>query len=159
MKGIWNKIAERWRNMCVGQNRGIYPRMCFKAVWADFDPPRPSISKPMTQGLQRGKTGHDMHAKVDINVSIGGYRHSCIPEGTPSRVSLYPCSCLCETVGRRRRNYNSSTKTSLLVLDGHIGARCRLVLSADEVRDLLVLGLLDSRLNAVSIDSWKGLNV
>lgn len=40
----------------------------------------------------------------------------------------------------------SLVKGGGLVLDGHITARSILVLSADEVADLLVLGLLDGGL-------------
>jgi hypothetical protein len=41
---------------------------------------------------------------------------------------------------------SSLAEPDLFVLDGDIRASCVLVLTADEVRDLLVLGLLDSRL-------------
>jgi energy-converting hydrogenase Eha subunit C len=41
------------------------------------------------------------------------------------------------------------TETSLLVLDGNVTTSCALVLAAEEVADLLVLGLLDSGLVAL----------
>jgi hypothetical protein len=41
------------------------------------------------------------------------------------------------------------TETSLLVLDGDVGAGGALVLAAEEVADLLVLGLLDGGLVAL----------
>jgi hypothetical protein len=41
---------------------------------------------------------------------------------------------------------SSVAEPDLFVFDGDVRASCALVLTADEVRDLLVLGLLESRL-------------
>ncbi len=46
--------------------------------------------------------------------------------------------------------YRSSTKRGLLILDWNVAASRTLVLAADEVGNLLVLGLLDSRLIVLS---------
>ena len=43
----------------------------------------------------------------------------------------------------------SSTEPRLLILDGHVPARRALVLAPNEIRDLLILGLLDRALVAL----------
>lgn len=63
--------------------------------------------------------------------------------------------------------HSNLTKSGLLVLDGNITAGSTLVLTADEVRDLLILGLLDGGLVVLGssthellldeIDSWEAL--
>ena len=93
---------------------------------------------------------HDYHIHI-IVIVVNGQRISCPPG------SWY-------THHHALSQYSSLTETSLLVLDGHIGASGRLVLATDEVADLFVFGLLDGGLVVLStlahellldeVDTW-----
>ena len=75
---------------------------------------------------------HDYHIHIVVIV-VNGQRISCPPG------SWY-------THHHALSQLSSLTETSLLVLDGDIGAGGALVLATDEVADLFVLGLFDGRL-------------
>ena len=60
--------------------------------------------------------------------------------------SVFPFQSTTEKKSKIIIAQSLSSKSSLLILDRHIRAGRTLVLAADKVRNLLVLGLLDGRL-------------